>query len=380
MIRIPGPIPITITPMFWVLAALIGFFSSGSLMGTLIWIGIIFVSVLFHEFGHALTARLFGLKPRIELVAFGGVTYHEGTVRGFWKQFFIVFDGPLFGFILFILASILVQIPALGQGMVGAILHTLQFVNLFWTVLNLLPVMPLDGGNLLRVTLEAIFGAKGFRYTLLTSTVLAVGFSLVAFLFQAFLVGAIFFLFAFQSYDLWKKTRHFTEKDRSDATKRAFEQAERELLQGRKKEAMEIFERIRQETKEGMLYTLSTQYLAYLKAENGLTREAYDLLKPLQAELSEESLGVLHQVAFAEKDYRLVSELSGSCYRMAPGPEAALRNAMASASLGLVEAAIGWLQTALQEGVQNLSEIVRESAFDPIRADPQFQQFVTAHL
>ena len=41
----------------------------------MIWVFVIFISILVHEFGHALTACYFGQKPRIELVAFGGLTY-----------------------------------------------------------------------------------------------------------------------------------------------------------------------------------------------------------------------------------------------------------------------------------------------------------------
>ncbi len=111
ILQFPGRIPITIYPTFWLFAALIGYLNSGSLIGTLIWIGIIFVSVLFHEFGHALTALLFGQHPRIELVALGGLTYHDGQKLPFWKQFFIVLDGPIFGFLLAIGASILLHVP-----------------------------------------------------------------------------------------------------------------------------------------------------------------------------------------------------------------------------------------------------------------------------
>ena len=59
MIRIPGRIPITIHGAFWILAALIGFLNSHSIVGTLIWMAIILISVLFHELGHALTALAF---------------------------------------------------------------------------------------------------------------------------------------------------------------------------------------------------------------------------------------------------------------------------------------------------------------------------------
>ena len=98
MIHIPGKIPITIRPFFFLTAGLIGFLNSRSLVGTLVWIFVIFISVLVHEFGHGLTARAFGLKPRIELVALGGLTYHQGDKLPFLKQFFIVLNGPEFVF------------------------------------------------------------------------------------------------------------------------------------------------------------------------------------------------------------------------------------------------------------------------------------------
>src|SRR3990172_11840545 len=102
--RIPGKIPIVIRPSFWLVAALIGFLNSFSFVGTLVWIGVIFVSVIVHELGHALSALSFGLRPKIELVAFGGLTYHRGDQLAFWKQFLIVLFGPIFGFLLFVAA------------------------------------------------------------------------------------------------------------------------------------------------------------------------------------------------------------------------------------------------------------------------------------
>lgn len=142
MLYIPGRIPIIIHPAFWIFAALIGYVNSLSLIGTLVWIAVIFISVLFHEFGHAITAFMFNQKPRIELVALGGLTYHEGKKLKFGKQFLIVFNGPFFGFILFGIATFLLQYPALQQGNLGLILRLLQGVNLFWTICNLLPVFP----------------------------------------------------------------------------------------------------------------------------------------------------------------------------------------------------------------------------------------------
>ncbi|MBI2743643.1 MAG: M50 family metallopeptidase [Chlamydiales bacterium] len=376
MARIARRIPLTISPMFWLVAALIGYVNSQTWMGTLIWMGIILVSVLFHEFGHALTALLFGRHPRIELVAWGGLTYHEGENLSFPKQFLIVFNGPLFGFILFILATLVLQfVPPSNELMLGAV-GTLQWVNLFWTLLNLLPVMPLDGGQLLRIVCEAFWGVRGFKYALLTSMAIAIGMSLFFFLYQAFLVGALFFLLGFQSFETWRKSRQLSEKDRDAELKMMIHEAETLLHAGQKERARETLNKILSRTREGMIYLLSTQYLAYLDYEEGRAKEAYELLLPIQGELSSDALCLLHKAAFDQKDYPLVIELGGRCFQTWPSVETALRNAYACASFSQTNAAIGWLQTALKEGLQNIQEVLSQEAFNPIRQDPAFQSFI----
>jgi stage IV sporulation protein FB len=376
MIRIFGKIPITIYPTFWLFAALVGYVNSLNFFGTLVWVGIIFISILFHEFGHALTAVTFRQNARIELVAFGGLTYHEGEKLPFWKQFLIVFDGPLFGFLLFLIATLIIQLVPLENKDIQAALSTFQWVNLFWTVLNLLPVMPLDGGQLLRIILEAIFGVRGFKYALMTSMLIATGMSLFFFLYQAFLIGALFFLLAFQSYDAWRRTRFLSEQDRSDSLKKKLEEAEFDLHVGKKNEAMIVFEKIRNEARKGMIYILATQYLAFLKYELGKTRETYDLLFPIRTEISSDALCLLHRAAFDEKDFPLVIEIGGQCFQLWPNVETALRNAYACALLSQAVPAVGWLHTAMQEGLQNIEEIINESGFDKIRHDPPFEEFL----
>lgn len=378
MIRIPGRIPIIIHPAFWIFALIIGFLNAGGdLIATLIWVGIIFVSVLFHEFGHALTALTFGRKPRIELVALGGLTYHDGSQLKFWKQFIIVLNGPLFGFLLVVFATILLSIPGLLQNHNAiAVVRLFQIVNLFWTVVNLLPVMPLDGGQLLRIVLEGIFGAKGIKYAMATSTIISLGVSLACFLFQMFLIGALFFLFAYQGYETWRRTKNITAIDEKESLKKAFEEGETAFQKGQKEQAITIFEGIRNEAKKGMLFVLATQYLAFLKYEKGEFQEAFDLLVPIKSELSGDSLGLFHRLAFELKNYPLVVELSGSSYQIIPTIETALRNATASAALGQTTPAIGWLETAHQEGLENIEEVIKDPVFDSVRNDSAFKQFI----
>lgn len=379
MIQIRGKIPISIHFFFWITAALIGFLNSGTWMGTLIWIFVILVSVLVHEMGHATTAVFFGLQPRIELVALGGLTYHQGDKLPFWKQFFIVLDGPVFGFLLFIAAWALLKVPALSVGFWGGVLTLFYWVNLIWTFLNLIPVMPLDGGQLLRIVMESFFGAKGFRYSLIIGMIIAGGISLVFFLYQQFLIGALFFLFAFQSFDMFRRLKLLTNVDRSEDLKQALAAAERNLQEGEKDKALFAFERIRSEAKAGMIHMMATQYVAFLKYELGKVKDAYDLLLPLRHELPPEALCLLHKAAFEQHDNVLVEEIGGDCFQVLPSKELALRNAMACAALAKAKPAVGWLETAFQEGLEEIPTIVKAKEFDPIRESTYFQQFMKHH-
>lgn len=379
MISFRGKIPISIHPLFWVTAGIIGYLNSRSFIGTLVWIFVILVSVLIHELGHASTALFFGLKPNIQLVALGGLTYHEGQKLSFWRQFFIVLNGPLFGFMLFVLAWMLLKIPVLATGFMGAVLTLFFWINLIWTVLNLVPVMPLDGGQLLRIILEAIFGAKGFRYSLIIGMVIAGGGSLFFFLYQQFLIGALFFLFAFQSFDMYRRLKHMTEGDRSDHLKKALEEAEDQLQKGQKEQALASFEKIRNESKEGMIYLMATQYVAFLKYDMDQKQETYNLLQPIHSEISPEALCLLHKTAFEIKDFNLVEEIGANCFQTMPSKEVALRNALASAALSKEKPAVGWLETAFQEGLENLSEILKDPEFDSIRDTDSFRKFTEHH-
>ncbi len=379
MIHLKGKIPVSIHFFFWLTAGIIGFLNSGSLIGTLVWVFVILVSVLVHEMGHATTALFFGLKPRIELVALGGLTYHQGDKLPFWKQFFIVLNGPLFGFMLFLLAWVLLKIPVLSFGFWGSVLTLFFWVNLIWTILNLVPVMPLDGGQLLRIILESFLGAKGFRYSLITGMVVAGGMSLFFFLYQHFLIGALFFLFAFQSFDMFRRMRLLSNQDRDQHFKEALAEAEKELQAGDKEKALQSFEEIRTECKEGMIHMMATQYLAFLKYDLGQTKASYELLHPFRSELSPEALCLLHRAAFDQEDYLLVEEIGGACFQTVPSKEVALRNAYACAALAKAQPAVGWLETAFQEGLENVADVVKTQLFDPIRESSYFQQFLKHH-
>lgn len=377
MIEIPGRIPITIHPIFWLFAALIGYLNSGQLIGVFVWVLIIFISVLIHEFGHALTAVFFGQSAKIALIALGGVTSYQGGKISFWKQFLIVLNGPLFGFFLFVFATLLLrakgdwsEFPTIYFG-----LKITQIANLFWTVVNLLPIMPLDGGQLLRIVLEASFGVKGFKASLLigaiVSTLIAVGFILL----RSYLIGAIFFLFAFQSFASWKRSRFITTNDREEKNRDLLIKAETFLQEGKKSEAKALFEKVRSEAKKGLLATTASEYLAMLLADEGKGEEAYAILLPLKEEIADEIKPLLHKLAEKEKNYSLIAEFSAECYQLSPTQEVALRNARAFAFLEDPKPAGGWLMSAWQQGGLDLEHILKEEPFMKVKDTPEFKEF-----
>jgi stage IV sporulation protein FB len=377
MITIRGKIPVTIFPAFWIVAVLIALMlSQGNILQMGIWVGVVFVSVLFHEYGHALTALFFGRKPRIELVAMGGLTYHDGDKLPFWKQFFITLNGPLFGFIIVIVTYLIRDIPALSKGYPAMLLTQIFYVNIIWTVVNLLPIMPLDGGQLLRLGMEKIFAFKGLRYTLIISAVLSLTASLFLFVTQNILAGAVFFLFAFENFNNYRKSCLLSPNDQSDELKKKFQDAEIGLRLGNKEQSLQAFEALRAQAKEGIIYNAATQYAAFIHYELGHVKEAYQLLLSLKEKLDPDAMALLHRIAFELEDFQKVMEHAGPVFQFVPEAEVALRSAYAAAQLKLVDATIGWLQTARQSGVENMKEIVLEKAFDFVREAPEFADFV----
>ena len=154
-------IPVRVSIWFWLMAAILGYPAiHGGMQLLLAWILVVFVSVLVHELGHALVARSFGYSPRILLYQFGGLAMFEpwgNFSRG--KSITISLAGPFAGFLLYGLTDLFIVfgLPALGpslaglsaesQGLIDFILGQLLYVNLYWGLINLLPVPPLDGGR-----------------------------------------------------------------------------------------------------------------------------------------------------------------------------------------------------------------------------------------
>lgn len=150
--------PVIVRGSFLVIAALIGFLGVGDAARTVAWIAIVFVSILIHELGHAVTARMFGSGVVIELNGLGGLTrwsVPEGRLTPGRRSLIAAAGsavGLAFGAIVWLVAAQFAPYPPLT----AFVLESLIYVNVFWGLLNWLPIRPLDGGHLLESLLEKV--------------------------------------------------------------------------------------------------------------------------------------------------------------------------------------------------------------------------------
>jgi len=131
----------------------------------LIFILLVFLCVLLHEFGHIFTARAFGVQtPDVVLLPIGGVARLERIPEQPREEFLIAIAGPLVnvaiaGILLLAGASLTTHeaIAAVDNSKIPMI-DRLAAVNLFLALFNLIPAFPMDGGRILRAILSARLG------------------------------------------------------------------------------------------------------------------------------------------------------------------------------------------------------------------------------
>ncbi len=170
-------IPVTVDWWFWLSGALLGgginANTSRAWAVVAVWCGVMFLSVLVHELGHALAGRHFGAQPSIRLHGFGGLTVLPGGTFSRGQSILVSGAGPLAGLLLGFV------VLAVAQALRGVDLPRLAhvafrdglYINFVWTALNLLPIQPLDGGQILR----DILGPRRRQVTAMVGGILAVG-------------------------------------------------------------------------------------------------------------------------------------------------------------------------------------------------------------
>jgi Zn-dependent protease/predicted transcriptional regulator len=133
-----------------------------------------FVSIVLHEYGHAIQAKREGMEiDGITLWLFGGVAKFRGMFPSAGAEFRIAVAGPLVSLVLggfFVLLAWLAGLPET----VDAVSAWLGYINLTLLVFNLIPALPLDGGRVLR---SALWAAKDdFAWATRVSATIGRGF------------------------------------------------------------------------------------------------------------------------------------------------------------------------------------------------------------
>lgn len=202
-------IPVHLSVWALLLVAWLAWRMGDPVLGAMMGLGAL-ISVLIHELGHAVVAARYGLQPAILLHALGGVTQHT-PARTDAQDAWIIAAGPL----IQLAAGAVVLVgwvlgaaiaPAIaGHPMVSSFLFAFLYVSLFWGLINLAPMWPLDGGKLFRLGLIHLLSVKPLladRITHITGIALAIVAFLLFWLFIGgflLLVLLIFGMVAFQN-------------------------------------------------------------------------------------------------------------------------------------------------------------------------------------
>jgi len=148
----------------WIFAASYASSGAATAWNTVLFIVLLFLCVLLHEFGHIFTARAFGVTtPYVTLLPIGGVAQLERIPEEPWEEFLIAIAGPMVNVVITLLlvyvagANLQPSAVAVDSAQISMI-DRLAIVNLFLALFNLIPAFPMDGGRILRAALASKFG------------------------------------------------------------------------------------------------------------------------------------------------------------------------------------------------------------------------------
>ena len=168
--------PVTIHGIFWIVTAMMGGVfdakSGPQFLSVLAWVVACLISLLIHEYGHARAMRATGdSNVRIVLHAFGG--YAQGSrllTRA--EDLKVTFAGPGLQILFGLAAGWSLTIWRIPSPWLREMMDAFAVVSLFWALLNLVPILPLDGGRIC----AALIGNQ--RTALIISLVTAIAIAL----------------------------------------------------------------------------------------------------------------------------------------------------------------------------------------------------------
>ena len=173
-------IPVFIHWSFWLLFLFVAYigktlptiaFLSGNVLA-------LFVCVVLHEFGHALSARMYGVSTQdITILPIGGIARLDRMPEKPYQEFVVAIAGPAVNLVIAIILSLVLYffynfqfgIDELYDNKYGNtvpmhMLYILLYSNIFLAVFNMAPAFPMDGGRVLRALLSIRLGRAKATY------------------------------------------------------------------------------------------------------------------------------------------------------------------------------------------------------------------------
>jgi Zn-dependent protease/CBS domain-containing protein len=134
--------------------------SLAAAVGSALFLLAIFATIVLHEYGHALTARRYGIKTRdITLLPIGGLARLERLPQVPRQELYVALAGPAVNIVIAALTFVGATLTGVGLGAPtadlsgGNVLGRFMAVNVFLAVFNMIPAFPMDGGRALRAWL-----------------------------------------------------------------------------------------------------------------------------------------------------------------------------------------------------------------------------------
>ncbi len=210
-------IPVRVHPFFWIIGMLLGQHELRLGLDFLLgWVVVFFISILVHELGHALAAAYFGFRPQIWLYGMGGMAQYAPMGRyNRAHSLTITLAGPAAGFFLAAVGLVVSQfvdsehplLPLRTWQLLMNMLSSLIQVNIFWSILNLFPVLPLDGGQVCRDVLTYVDHRRGLVWTHWIGVFVGGAIGALFLSFGAIWGAIIFLMMAYQNYQALQMTR-----------------------------------------------------------------------------------------------------------------------------------------------------------------------------
>jgi Zn-dependent protease len=174
------------------------------------WVAVVAVSILIHELGHAFVLGYYSVHPEIRLWGLGGLTM-TGFVLPPRKSILVSLAGPAVG--IPVAVAVMVVKPWLPDSEPLAIIAgDLIFVNLWWGIVNVLPIAGLDGGHVVQDAFLLAFGQRGRTPGLITvglfSIVIAIAGLFCGFVYLAIVVALFGFLNPEPYRAIWRLVPH----------------------------------------------------------------------------------------------------------------------------------------------------------------------------